>query len=262
MMGDPRKVNLSLPADYISKPAEQVRSWLRSNTQSIRMLEQPAIVARVRNVLGPQIGALNDGDLTRLVTEWAKDNGIAPATLPPRAAPGEPEILAQLKKTFGAIPTSVKVNLGSMGGEISVSGATATVRTGPAVHSASRSWGGNYEFKTQVPGVAFVLALGEKDWRMSLTFGSDAPDLSSLDGVFRKGEAAMRGALGSIDKLDVRNPGKSKQVLAPYLDPIKGAVTAAAKSAGVKPNSINVGMWTGSGPATGATAGVQLTITF
>lgn len=261
-MGDPRKANLSLPADYIDKPAGQVRGWLQSNTQSIRMLEPQAIVARVRNALGPQIRALNDNDLAGLVAEWARNNGIAPATLPPRTAPGEPEIVAQLKKTFGAIPTSIKLNRNNVGGEISVSGATATIRTGPAVHSVSRSWGGNYELKTQVPGAAFVLALGEKDWRMSLTFGSEVPDLSSLDGVFRKGEAAMRGALGNIDKLDVRNPGKTKQVLAPYLDPIKAAVTAAAKSAGVKPNSINFGVWTGGSPSTGATAGVQLTIVF
>jgi len=261
-MGDPSKANLSLPADYISKPSEQVRGWLQSNTQSIRMLEQPAIVARVRGVFGPQIRVLTDSVLAMLVAEWASNNGIVPSTLPPRVSPGEPEILAQLKKTFGAIPTSIKVNRSNVGGEISVSGATAQIRTGPAVHSFSRSWGGNYEFKTQVPGAAFVLALGEKDWRMSLTFGSEVPDLSSLDGVFRKGEAAMRGALGNIDKLDVRNPGKSKQVLAPYLDPIKAAVTAAAKSAGVKPNSINFGVWTGSGPTTGPTVGVQLTITF
>ena len=261
-MADPSKINLSLPADYIAKPSEEARKWLKTNTPSIRMLEQPQIVARVRAALGPQIRALNDGDLAMLVAEWARDNGIAPSTLPPRASPGEPEIVAQLKKTFAAIPTSIKVNWGNVGGEISVSGTTAQVRTGPAVHSVTRSFGGNYEFKTQVPGIAFVLAVGDKDWRMSLTFGSDAPDLSSLDAVFRKGEAAMRGALGNIDKLDVRNPGKSKQVLAPYLDPIKAAVTAAANSMGVKPNSVNFGVWTGSGPSTGAAAGVQLTITF
>lgn len=261
-MGDPRKVNLSLPADYIDKPSGQVRSWLQSNTSSIRMLDQSQIVARVRTALGPQIRALNDGDLAALVAEWAKANGIAPATIPPRAAPGEPEIVAQIKKTFGAIPTSIKFNRSNVGGEISVSGATAQIRTGPLLNSLSRSWGGNYEFKTQVPGAAFVLAVGESDWRMSLTFGSEVPGLSSLDAVFRKGEAAMRGALSNIDKLDLRNPGKSKQVLAPYLDPIKSAVTAAAKSASVKSNSINFGVWTGSGASTGATAGVQLTIVF
>lgn len=261
-MGDPRKLNLNLPADYIDKPAGLVRSWLQSNTASIRMLDHPQIATRVRTALGTQIRAISDSYLATLIAEWARNNGIASSTLPPRVAPGEPEIVAQLKKVFGAIPTSIKANLGSVGGEISVSGTTATVRTGPAVHSASRSWGGSYEFKTQVPGAAFIFTLSEKDWRMSLTFGSDAPDLSSLDGVFRKGEAAMRGALGNIDKLDVRNPGKSKQVLAPYLDPIKAAVTAAVKSIGVKPKSINFGVWTGSGPTTGATAGVQLTITF
>lgn len=261
-MGDPRKANFSLPADYIDKPASQVRSWLQSNSPTIRMLDPPAITARVRSVLGMQIRALNDADLAVLVDEWARNNGIAPSNPAPRGAPGEPEILAQLKKTFGAIPTSIKLNRNNVGGEISVSGATATIRTGPMVSAVSRGWGGNFELKTQVPGAAFVLALDQKDWRMSLTFGSDLPDLSSLDGVFRKGEAAMRGALANIDKLDMRNPAKSKQILTPYLDPIKSAVTAAARSASARQNSVNVGVWTGSSPSTGATAGIQLTIVF
>lgn len=75
-MSDPRKINLSLPADYISKPAGKVRDWLRANTASLRALRESDIVIKIRSALGAQITALNDGDLSAMVREWAKANGI------------------------------------------------------------------------------------------------------------------------------------------------------------------------------------------
>ena len=261
-MSDPRKINLNLPADYIDKPAGKVRDWLKANTASIRMLDESAIIARLRTTLGPQIAQLNDGDLSSLVAEWATANGVATSPIPPRAAPGEPEIVAQLKKTFGAIPTSIKFNRKNVGGEVTVSGATAYMKTGPLKHSATRSWGGDFEFKTQAPGVAFTVALGEKDWRLMMAFGKLAPDLSDMASVFKKGEAALRGALSNIDRLDLRNPSKSKQVLAPYLDPIKSAVTSASRSAKMQAGDLSLGAWVGSGPTGGIAGGAQLTIVF
>ena len=66
-MSDPRKVNLSLRPNYISKPAEKVREWLGLNTASLRALREADIVTKLRSALGPQITALNDGDLAAMV---------------------------------------------------------------------------------------------------------------------------------------------------------------------------------------------------
>ncbi|MBK8335406.1 MAG: hypothetical protein IPL03_01920 [Sterolibacteriaceae bacterium] len=259
-MTDPRKINLSLPADYIAKPAEKVRNWLQSNTASLRMLDESAVVAKVRSALGPQITALNDGDLAALAAEWAKANGIQrPAG---GSGPGEAEIVSRLKRLFSSIPTSIEYACKNGGAQVSVSGATLLMKTGPLQHSATRSWGGNYEFKTEAPGVAFSVLLAEKEWRLMMSFGKLAPNLGDLESVFKKGEAAVRGALGNIDKLDPRNLSKSKQVIAPYIDPIKSAVTAASRAASLQAGDFSLGAWVGGGPVGGGVAGLQLTIIF
>lgn len=261
-MSDPRKVNLSLPADYISKPAEKLRQWLRANTASLRSLGESEIVAKARAALGPQIGVLNDGDLAAMTKEWVKENGIQ---LPGTAAgpgPGESEIVARLKKLFASIPTSVSFKWSGGAAVVSVSGATLQISSGRLKHSVGAGWGGSLEFKTQAPGVAFTVSMGEKDWRMTMAFGKLAPNLGDLESVFKKGEAALRGALGSLDKVDWKNPSKTKQVFAPYLDPIKSAVDAASKSANLKAGDASLGAWVGSGPSGGVAGGIQLTILF
>lgn len=261
-MSDPRKINLSLPADYIAKPAEKVRNWLQSNTASLRMLDQSGVVAKVRSALGPQITALNDGDLAGMVAEWAKANGIPGAGAGGARGPGEAEIVARLKRLFASIPTSIEYKWENGAAQVSVSGATVQMQTGPLKNSATRGWGGNYEFKTQAPGVAFSVQLDQKDWRLMMSFGKLAPNLGDLESVFKKGEAAVRGALGNIDKLDLRNLSKSKQVIAPYIEPIKSAVTAASRAANLQAGDFSLGAWVGGGPAGGGVAGLQLTIIF
>lgn len=260
-MTDPRKINLSLSPDYIAKPAEKVRNWLQSNTASLRALDASTIVAKVRTALGPHIHALNDGDLAAMVAEWAKTNGIQS----PGAAgkgPGEAEIVSRLKRLFASIPTSIDYRSEAGAVTVSVSGATVQLNAGKLQHSVTRSWGGDFEFKTQAPGLAFTLALGEKDWRLMMAFGKLAPNLGDIESVFKKGEAALRGALGDIDKLDVRNVSKSKQVIAPYIDPVKAAVTTASRAASMKAGDFSLGAWVGGGPAGGGVAGLQLTIVF
>ena len=261
-MSDPRKVNLSLRPNYISKPAEKVREWLGLNTASLRALREADIVMKVRSALGPQITALNDGDLAAMVREWAKANGIQLPGMAAGAGPGESEIVARLKRLFASIPTSVDYKWSNGAAVVSVSGATLRLNTGSVQHALTRSWGGDLEFKTQAPGVAFTVSMGEKDWRLMMAFGKLAPNLGDLESVFKKGEAAVRGALGNIDKLDPRNLSKSKQVIAPYIDPIKSAVTAASRAASLQAGDFSLGAWVGGGPVGGGVAGLQLTIIF
>lgn len=261
-MSDPRKIDLSLRPDYILRPAEKVREWLGLNTASLRAMREADIVTKLRAALGPQITALNDGDLAAMVREWAKANGIQLPGMAAGAGPGESEIVARLKRLFASIPTSVDYKWSNGAAVVSVSGATLRLNTGSLQHAVTRSWGGELEFKTQAPGVAFTVSMGEKDWRLMMAFGKLAPNLSELESVFKKGEAALRGALGNLDKVDWKNPSKTKQVFAPYLDPIKSAVDAASKSAKLQAGDLSLGAWVGSGPTGGAAGGVQLTIVF
>src|SRR5262249_4567438 len=89
-----------------------------------------------------------------------------------------------------------------------------------------------------------------------------APNLADLEPVFQKGEAALRGALGNLQKVDWSNPTKTKQVFAPYLDPVKAAVDAVSKAAAVKPGDISFGLWVGGDTSGGVTGGLLLTIVF
>jgi hypothetical protein len=261
-MTDHRKINLSLPADYISKPADKVRDWLRANTNSLRAMGETQIIQRVRTALGSEITRLNDADIAVLVKEWAREKGIQLPGPPAGAGPSESEIVARLKKVLGAIPTSIDYKWNNGVATISVSGATVKLNAGKAQYSVSGSWGGNLEFKTQAQGVAFTASMSEKEWRLSLAYGELAPNLSELETVFKKGEAALRGALGDLDKVDWRNPSKTKQVFSPYLDPVKSAVDAVSKSAKQRPGAVSIGGWVGGGPSGGVGGGVQLTIVF
>ncbi len=261
-MTDFRRINLNLPPDYISKPAEKVRKWLQANTNSLRALGESQIIRQVRNALAAQITALNDADISVMVQGWARDNGIRLPGPPAGAGPSESEIVARLKKVLGSIPTSVDYKWLNRVVTISVSGATMKLYSGKVQHSVKRSWGGELEFKTQAPGVAFTASLSEKDWRLQLSFGQLAPNLSDLEGVFKKGEAALRGALGDLDKIDWRNVSKTKQAFKPYLDPVKSAVEAVSKSAKLRPGDTSLSGWVGGGPAGGVSGGLQLTIVF
>jgi hypothetical protein len=129
-------------------------------------------------------------------------------------------------------------------------------------HSVKRSWGGDLEFKTQAPGMAFAVSMSEKNWRMELSFGPLAPNLDEIGTVFTRGEAALRGTLGSLDKVDWTNPSKTKQVVSPYLDPLKSAMEAASRAAKLRSGAASVSAWVGSGPSGGAAGGFQLTIVF
>ena len=53
----------------------------------------------------------------------------------------------------------------------------------------------------------------------------------------------MRGVLSNLDKVDFRDPGKTKTQFSPYLDPIKSAIDAASKTAAARPGDVSFGAW-------------------
>jgi len=74
--GSPRKVNLNLPSDYLSKPWTKFAEWLEANTTSLRMLTEEQIIQKARAALGPDLARLNNGDLAAQIREWAKSHGF------------------------------------------------------------------------------------------------------------------------------------------------------------------------------------------
>jgi hypothetical protein len=130
-------------------------------------------------------------------------------------------------------------------------------------------WDKTVQLSTEVAGMTFEASVGPQNWSMTFTIGKKAPNISDMESVFKNGEAAIRGVVSNLDKVDFRDPGKTKDLLSPYLDPIKAAVDTASKTAALRPGEVNVGAFVqgtmpGSGTpgAGGVTAGVGITITF
>src|SRR5260370_5354805 len=199
---------------------------------------------RARGALGPDLARLNNGDLAAQIAEWAKSHG---SVVPGRSAavrPGDPEVVDRLKKLFASIPTDVKwVGPGGDSVAINVSGFTATVNSGQTRSTLSLGWDQAIAFKTQTSGMTFAASIGPQNWSLTFTMGRMAPNISDLESIFKKGEAAMRGGLSNLDKVDFRDPGKTKTQFSPYLDPIKSPIDAASKTAAARPGDVSFGAW-------------------
>jgi hypothetical protein len=268
--GSPRKINLNLPSDYFSKSTAKFVDWLERNTTSLRMLTEDQIIQRARAALGPDLARLNDGDLAAQIAQWAKSRGFvvqgSGRSAPIRA--GDPEVVDRLKKLFASVPTNVKwVGPSGDSAAINVSGLTATVNSGQMRSTLSLGWDQAIAFKTQTSGMTFEASIGPQNWSLTFTMGRMAPNISDLESIFKKGEAAMRGVLSNLDKVDFRDPGKTKTQFSPYLDPIKGAIDAASKTAAARPGDVSFGAWVqggvpGAPGAGGLSGGVGLTILF
>jgi hypothetical protein len=269
--GSPRNINLNLPGDYLSKPTTKFLEWLERNTTSLRILSEDQIIQRARTALGSDLSRLNNDDLAAQIREWARSHGFV---LPGSGAPavaraGDPEVLDRLKKLFASIPTEVKWVSYPGGGSaaINVSGLTSTVNSGKTQSAISLGWDRTIQFKTQTSGMTFAASIGPQNWSMTFTIGRMAPNISDLESIFKKGEAAIRRVLSNLDKVDFRDPSKTKDQFSPYLDPIKSAIDAASKTAATRPGDVSFGAWVqrgvpGAPGAGGVSGGVGLTIVF
>jgi hypothetical protein len=265
----PGGINLNLPADYFYKPTSKLLAWLDANAQTLRMLSVDQIRVRARAALGADITVLNDGDLTAQIQNWAKDHGYSlpgsGGSDPVRA--GDPAALEKLKKIFSSIPTEVKWTGTRGSAAISVSGLTATLNSDGAKYTISDGWDGTVQFKTEVAGMSFSGSLGPQNWNLTFSMGKGAPDFSALKAVFEKGEDALEGVIKNLDRIDVTNPSKTKDAFAPYIDPIKAAVTAASQTAALRPGDWTIGGWVGGGMpgqpgSPGVSGGIRITIVF
>src|SRR5262249_48398224 len=138
------------------------------------------------------------------IREWAQQHNFSCVYPPgsPLSKAKESEIISRIKRTLSAIPTSINIT-GNQGAiQIGVTGPTASITSGATKYSIGGGWGGDLEFKTQAPGASFSAAISQDSWKLQFVIGRLAPDLTGLDTIFRKGEAAVRGAVGDLNKID------------------------------------------------------------
>jgi hypothetical protein len=264
--GSPQKIDLNLPNDYLSKPTAKFVEWLEDNTISLRILSEQQIILKARSLtaLTPDLSRLNDGDLAAYIREWAKSHGfVLPGSGGSVPAPGDPEVLERLKKLFASFPPRWVIGDGR-GPAIEISGLTAALKSGPNTISLGTN---GIQLKTQSSGMSFSASIGPQNWTMTFTIGRMAPKISDYETVFTKGEAAIRGVLSNLDKVDFRDPGKTKTKLSPYLTPITTAIGAAASTAAMRPGDVSFAAWMQGGgqggvPGAPGAGGVMLTIVF
>jgi hypothetical protein len=276
-MSDPtepgRKLDLSLPAYTFQSRLDRISNWLEnsSKTEVLWLLPETKIIQRVRAALGADIANVPDEDIAVQIRAWAERNHSPLGNqLPPQTpTTGDPDWLARFKRLVTSIPGSVGCRFDQGSASLSISGLTASLRTGKAELSVSRGWDGAIQFKTEVPNAVFTASLSPQEWKLTFTLGNLAPSISDLESVFKKGEAALRGVLAEVDKINWRDAAKTKDRFEPYLDPLKAAVDAAAKAAAQKPGSVNLGLWaSGDVPAApsdtrhGVVLGLRLTVLF
>lgn len=266
-----RKLDLSIsPYSYQAK-LDRVANWLEESKSGLQLLPEAEVVRRVRAGLGSQVEILSDAEIGAEIRSWAERHGyrlVSPPVVKPSAG-GEPDFIRRFKRLVSEIPGSVQWRFDQGSATISISGVTAALRTGKTQVSIGRSWDGAIQFKTEVPNAVFAASVSPEKWNLTFTIGSLAPDISQLETVFRKGEAALRGMLAETEKIDWKDLSKTKDQFSGYLDPIKSAVDAAAKTAAQKPGSVNLGVWAwGEVPGAPASAqkgagiGLRLTVLF
>jgi hypothetical protein len=105
------------------------------------LLQGPEILQRVRDALGAQVSALNDGDIHVAVRSWAQEHSFRSVYPPgsPISKAQEYEIVTRVKKVISAIPTHVTVGSKDAAIKISATGPTATLKSGSMRYSVSGS---------------------------------------------------------------------------------------------------------------------------
>lgn len=253
-----RKPDLSIsPYSYQAK-LDRVANWLEESKSGLQLLPEAEVIRRIRAGLGAQVDILSDAEIGAEVRSWAERHGyrlVSPPVVKPKIG-GEPDFIRRFKRLVSEIPGSVNWRFDQGSATVSISGVTAALRTGKTQVSIGRSWDGTIQFKTEVPNAVFAASLSPEKWNLTLTIGSLAPDISQLETVFKKGEAALRGVLAETEKIDWKDLSKTKDRFSGYLDPIKSAVDAAAKTSAQKAGSVNVGVWAW-GDVPGAPASAQ-----
>jgi len=259
-------------------PEMVLQEWLTKNKDSLRMQPERDIRTMARIELGSKISAMDSGDIGWEIHKWAEKNsllpvnwdGASPSIVPgtPGAAPvraGDSEAMDKLKalmKTLGTIPTELKWVGDGVTAGISFTGATISGSGNGVKAQVTAGWDRTVEFKTDVRGMTFSAKIDpvNQNWTGTFTIGRQAPNLSDVANVFQAGDSAAQNVLQNAGKVDLSNLGKTAQLFAPDLAPIKAAVDAASKIAAQRPGDISFGVSLKGGlPGTPGASGVTAT---
>jgi len=205
----PPKLDLNLPPDYLQETAEdRLNRHIRGAAfpggipQPSRPRGDSQLVRLLKRVMSIPTEVRIDRERGRVRV------GLSGAT----AELGGYKTRAGVKMSLGGTPT-----------------AYAEVKESDTVTRVSMTPDRPIKIETSHGDVRFSGSLSAERWEMKLSWGSSAPDLSTLRKVFREGEVGLRGSLRSLDKLkNFDDPRAVAESVSSQVEPIKRAVKAAS----------------------------------
>jgi len=286
------QISLNLPSNYVDpemKKAQQaVRAWLDTNIQKLRFYAMLDLIHQVRaNVSDASM--LADGEIQIVIQQWADDNaipipalsvfpgtgGAQPPANQPATSLADSDIASSISKTFGQIPTEIKVERSYGKAVINATGATIDLGSRDQRIGGSLKWNGEMGIKASSSGLSFEGNLTKDTWSLkaSFTLGSAVPNLSDLATIFEKGVQGLNGAVDEVSKglAQPKDISAIKDKVSPYWDEVDKAVKAASQIAKVKAGKVSVSIEAGAKgpsfgggpqPPIGAEAKVMVTFTW
>jgi hypothetical protein len=191
--------------------------------------------------------------LNRIIKE-----GLAPAPID-RPREVKDSQLTSLISSLMSIPTKISLKRGPAGVTLTASGATAAIEQGDRKTQVAVSPSGkttvssevdsgkgfksriSYELKgpvkleTSLFDMKWCYAISKDRWEMSMSWGPNAPDLSTITDLFRKGEKGLRGIVVAAGDASLSDASAFKDAVSQHLEPVAAAVKTAARIAQTRP---------------------------
>lgn len=244
----------------MAEEEKPVRIWLDTNIDKLRNLSLPALVQRVLEHV-PEAKSLPAIQLQATIRRWATERNVsipAISLIPvvgsdiPSRTSGPPSAMSDfvtgVRKTFGSIPTNVKVEDEHGKFVIDTSGAAIDLRGGKFTIGEKMEWGGKVSTKASFGNLSFEASLTSKEWRMKVSFaaGSSEVESFSLDRIFKAGEEGLRGIQEEISKgVNPRDIPAIEKAISPHWDKLKAAIETAEKISKVKRERIGFSVQAG-----------------
>ncbi len=253
----PAAPDLRLPADYVERRQEGVRTQVRAHLTERRAALEGAIrsgvsiaelVDRVVTAV-PDARRLVPADLEGMLRAFFRPLDIATHRDPVNRAGALDEISAMARNAFGPLKDGVRIGAGRNGAlTVGVSGVTAGIGPREGGSGGERpvevtgGWDRSVRLTTRAPGVVFEARIsaperegGDVPWEIGLQFpGEDAmvPILATLPRVFSAAERGVRDAAGEARAGGAGALDRAKRHLAPVKDAVSAVSAVAARHAG------------------------------
>jgi hypothetical protein len=213
-----------------------VVKWLDSNTVRLNVLSKDQIVFEVQQNV-PQASKLAPAQIQMLVEQWAIRNHIALKEPKAGQVSAYKEIASRIASVLSIANDGVKITPSPVEVQISVTGATATLKADAVDIEASLGLDRKIGLKASYGPYQFAVELSGKQWKLTFSYGSDdVPDLDGLVKTFKEGENSLRQV--ASDPTSLRNPDTAKNVREAG-ESLKNIITSAAKHVEVSVSSID-----------------------